>query len=193
MTIPGVDGAVQDNDAAVQQIDAPQIDVQQNDATQIDYRQQPADDQQHDVPQLDVDQHHNVPQINDDHVHIPGVDYDTPQRDAPTPVTVERVTQADTIDSTHPHQVPALRRSARTRNQPRAYIPSTSGSKYSYAVTQLHSDGVLSPDALMYVQEDFYQAEPDIVAAVTTQLSLRNGLKEWGDKAYEAVESEMNS
>ena len=77
------------------------------------------------------------------------------------------------------------------RTQTKAYAPSMSGSKYSYAVTQLESQGVLNPDAHMFVQEDFYQAEPDVVAAIMTQLSLKSGLKEWGDKAYTAVESEM--
>jgi hypothetical protein len=58
-------------------------------------------------------------------------------------------------------------------------------------VTQLESEGLLNPDAHMFVQEDFYQAEPDVVTAVMTQLSLKSGLKEWGNKAYAAVESEM--
>jgi hypothetical protein len=66
-----------------------------------------------------------------------------------------------------------------------------SGSKYSYAVTQLESQGVLNPDAHMFVQEDFNQAEPDTVAAIMTQLSLKAGLKEWGDKAVTADQSEM--
>jgi hypothetical protein len=66
-----------------------------------------------------------------------------------------------------------------------------SGSKYSYAVTQLESHGVINPDAHMFVQEDFYQAEPDVVAAIMTQLSLKAGLKQWGAKAFTAAESEM--
>jgi len=41
------------------------------------------------------------------------------------------------------------------------------------------------------VQEDFYQAEPDVVAAVMTQLSLKAGLREWGDRGYNAAYSEM--
>ena len=65
------------------------------------------------------------------------------------------------------------------------------GSRYSYAVTQLETKGVLNPDAHMFAQEDFYQADPDVVASIMTQLSLKSGLREWGDKAYEAVESEM--
>jgi hypothetical protein len=43
----------------------------------------------------------------------------------------------------------------------------------------------------MFVQEDFYQAEPDVVAAIMTQLSLKAGLKEWRDKAFMAAQSEM--
>jgi hypothetical protein len=66
-----------------------------------------------------------------------------------------------------------------------------SGSKYSYAVTQLESQGVLNPDAHMFVQEDFYQADLDVVAAIMTQLSLTAGLKEWGDEAFTAALSEM--
>ena len=88
--------------------------------------------------------------------------------------------------------VPELRRSARVRTKTKpAYTPSMTGSKYSYAVTQLESQGVLNPDAHMFVQEDFYQAEPDVVAAIMTQLSLKVGLKEWGDKAHNAAASEM--
>jgi hypothetical protein len=54
------------------------------------------------------------------------------------------------------------------------------GSKYSYAVTQLESQGVLNPDAHMFVQDNFYQAEPDVVTAIMKQLSRKAGLKEWG-------------
>jgi hypothetical protein len=43
----------------------------------------------------------------------------------------------------------------------------------------------------MFVQEDFYQAEPSVVAAIMTQLSLKAGLKQWGDKAFMADHSEM--
>jgi hypothetical protein len=78
-----------------------------------------------------------------------------------------------------PAQEPELRRSTRFRSQMnQGYTPSLSGSKYSYAVTQLESQGVLNPDLHMFVQEDFYQAEPDVVAAIMTQLSLKAGLKE---------------
>jgi hypothetical protein len=43
----------------------------------------------------------------------------------------------------------------------------------------------------MFVQEDFYQSDPDVMAHIMTQLSLKSGLKQWGDKAYATVTSEM--
>jgi hypothetical protein len=64
-------------------------------------------------------------------------------------------------------------------------------STYAYAVTQLESHGALYPDAHMFFNHAMYQEEPDVVAAIMTQLSLKRGLKEWGDKAKEAVRSEM--
>jgi hypothetical protein len=50
---------------------------------------------------------------------------------------------------------------------------------------------VLYPDAHMFVQDDFYQAEHDVVAAIMTQLSLKAGLKEWGMTGFKAAHSEM--
>jgi hypothetical protein len=44
----------------------------------------------------------------------------------------------------------------------------------------------------MFVQEDFYQAKPDVVAAIMTQLSLKAGLKEWGEEAFTADQYKMN-
>jgi hypothetical protein len=43
----------------------------------------------------------------------------------------------------------------------------------------------------MMTMSHFYQAEPDVVAAIMTQLSLKPNLKEWGDKAFTAAHSEM--
>ncbi len=51
------------------------------------------------------------------------------------------------------------------------------GSKYSYAIMQLETHGALHPDSYMFVQEDFYQSDPDVVAHIMTQLSLKSGLK----------------
>ena len=84
-----------------------------------------------------------------------------------------------------------LRRSSRRRQAPASYVPSMSGNKYSYTVTQLAEKETLHPDAHMFVQEDFYQAEPDVVATVMTQLSLKAGLREWGDRAHDAAYMEM--
>jgi hypothetical protein len=44
----------------------------------------------------------------------------------------------------------------------------------------------------MFVQEDFYQSDTNVVAHIMTQLSLKSGLKQWGDKAYAVVTSEMH-
>jgi hypothetical protein len=65
------------------------------------------------------------------------------------------------------------------------------GSKYSYALTQFEIQGFLNPDAHMFVKENFYQAEPDVVAAIMTQLSLKAGLKEWGDESFTAAQTDM--
>jgi hypothetical protein len=43
----------------------------------------------------------------------------------------------------------------------------------------------------MFVQEDFFQDDPDVVSAIMTQLSLKAGLKEGGDEAFMAAQSEM--
>jgi hypothetical protein len=91
-----------------------------------------------------------------------------------------------------PAHAKGLHISNRVRIQTKqAYTPIMTGSKYSYAVTQLETQGVLNPDAHMFVQDDFYQAEPKIVAAIMTQLSLKAGLKEWGDQAFTATRFEM--
>jgi hypothetical protein len=59
----------------------------------------------------------------------------------------------------------------------------------SDAVAPLESQGVLNPDVHVFVQEYFYQAEPDVVAAIMTQLSLKAGLKEWDDQAFTVAQS----
>ena len=41
----------------------------------------------------------------------------------------------------------------------------------------------------MFLQEEFYQSEPDVAASVMTQLSLKSGLRAWEEKAYTAVQS----
>jgi hypothetical protein len=50
---------------------------------------------------------------------------------------------------------------------------------------------VLHPDAHMLTQHDFYQSDPDVIAMVMTQLSLKAGLKAWGEKAHTNAQNEM--
>ena len=50
---------------------------------------------------------------------------------------------------------------------------------------------IIHPDAHMFTLTDFYQSEPDIVAMIMTQLSIKVGLKRWGDTAHKAAYSEM--
>jgi hypothetical protein len=91
-----------------------------------------------------------------------------------------------------PAQAPELLISTRVRSQTnQGYKPSLTGSNYAYAVTQLEIQGVLNPDSHMFVQEDFYQAEPDVVEAIMTQLSLKASLEEWGEEAFMAAQYEM--
>jgi hypothetical protein len=147
--------------------------------------------------------------INDD-IKIPGVDdeegleFPTPQEIEidddpdimPDPIPIE----ADTVQEAtaqqalviEPVQLPELRQSTRAKTQTKSgHVPSMTGSRYGYAVTQLESQGVLHPDVHVFAQQDFYQSEPDVVAMAMTQLSLKAGLKAWGDKARDAVHSEM--
>ena len=66
------------------------------------------------------------------------------------------------------------------------------GSKYaSHTVTQLKSQGVLNPDPHMFMQDDFYEAEPDVVAMVMTQLPLKARMKAGGDISYAAAHNKM--
>jgi hypothetical protein len=84
-----------------------------------------------------------------------------------------------------PVQLPELRRSSRVKTKTKpGYIPRMTGSKkYVYLVAQLEKQHVLNPDA--------YQEEPDVVAMVMTQLSLKAGLKAWGAKAHTAAHNEI--
>lgn len=90
-----------------------------------------------------------------------------------------------------PNELPGVRRSTRATIKTQNYIPAMSGKKYAYAAAQLDKIPVIYPDTYMFHQKELYQAEPDVVAAIMTQLSLKMGMKEWGDRAKEAVHSEM--
>jgi len=162
------------------------------------------------IPDDDADDDDGAPlpgvdPMIDDPLEIPGVDdvpaaadppnveiddLDFPEPD-PAPIEPAANPEVPVAHVPAPAPTEGLRRSTRVRTQTKPdYIPSMSGSKYAYAVTQLE-DSVLNPDFHMFVQDDFYQAEPDVVATVMTQLSLKVGLKEWGAEAHSAATSEM--
>jgi hypothetical protein len=130
-----------------------------------------------------------------DEVPAPQVEIYDPDdipHDDPAPIEVLPAQAVPVLALVAPPAETGLRRSTRVRTQEsQDYTPSMMGPKYSYAVTQLESQGVLYPYAHMFVQDDFYQAEPDAVAAIMTQLSLQAGLKEWGKKVFKAAHSEM--
>ena len=90
------------------------------------------------------------------------------------------------------HQVETkLRRSIKVRTQTEKYTPSMLGPKYSYAATRLEIQWLINPDAHMFLQEEFYQAETDVVESVMTQISLKSCLRAWRDKAYTAFQYKM--
>jgi hypothetical protein len=132
-----------------------------------------------------------------DAVPAPQVEIDDPNilHNEPAPIEVAPTQEEQAPETPSPvalpAQTPELRRSTRVRSQTnQGYTPSMSGSKYSYAVTHIESK-VLNPDAHIFVQDYFYQAKPDVVVAIMTQLSLNAGLKEWGDEAFKVAQSEM--
>ena len=107
------------------------------------------------------------------------------QPEAP-PVTPEPVPPPQAMEAS----VPSLRCSTRVQTEPSSCIPTMSGIKHDCVATQIAHD-VLHPDAHMFAQDDFCQAEPDAVTTIMTQLSLRAGLKMWGDQGHKAAHAEM--
>jgi hypothetical protein len=118
----------------------------------------------------------------------------------PTNVPVEDPVPA-TVDNLpapapeNPVEIPGVGRPTRNRKPVDSYIPSMTGQRYAYAVTQLdklEDQTVLHPNAHMFFQDERLQpAEPDVVAAIMTQLSLKAGLKNWGERGYKAAHAEM--
>jgi hypothetical protein len=90
-----------------------------------------------------------------------------------------------------PMETTGLQRLIRVRLQPKNYELTMTRSKYSYPVMQLETHGVLLLDSHMFIHEDFYQSDPDVVAHIMTQLLLKSDLKQCGNKVYAAVTSEM--
>ena len=88
--------------------------------------------------------------------------------------------------------VPTLRRSEHifTKTKP-GWEPSLKGNEHHHTMMQLEEQGVLYPDAHMFAQTDFYQSEPNVLAMILTQLSLKAKLKRWGETAHKTAHSEM--
>ncbi len=146
---------------------------------------------------------------NNDDVELPGVNTGADDDDQQPPTDFEHEIEVDEPNIVEPEQalpiehvpvanepVPAVveqptatRRSTRVRKAPQQYVPTMTGNKYQYAAAQL-AQGVLYPDAHMFVQEDFYQHDIDVIETVMTQLSLKAALKEWGNDANKAAYSE---
>jgi hypothetical protein len=70
--------------------------------------------------------------------------------------------------------IAGVRRSSRTKLQTASYVPSMKGQKYNEALFN-----------------QMQMESPKIVATVMTQLSMKAGLKAWGDPAKSAVKEEM--
>jgi hypothetical protein len=131
------------------------------------------------ITRVDVEGTETQDAVPAPHVEIDNLDI---HHAHPAPIEVAPTQEEPRTETPAPVALPAhapeLRRPTRVRSQTnQGYTPSLSGSKYSYAVTQLESQGVLNTDSQMFVQDDFYQAEPDVVASIMTNLSLKAGLK----------------
>jgi hypothetical protein len=171
--IPGVDDQVEDDDHLPGVVPVISDDIE---ITGVDMERTETQDAVP-APQVEIDDlaihHANPAQIE------VAPTQEEPRTETPAPVTL-------------PAQTPDLRRATTVRSQTnQGYTPSLSGSKYSYAVTQLESHGVLNTYSHIFVQEDFYQADPDVVAAIMMQLSRKASLNEWGEGAFMSAQSEM--
>ena len=188
--------------AGVPPDDGDDADDDQLPGVDADNEEAPVFDDDVELPGVDMDGNEDPPVVQIDDLDDP---YENPapiiQEQAPPDVVVETVDEAEAMEPAEPAVEPAVvpdvpeaaapRRSTRVRSVPKDYVPSMTGTRYSYAAAQLECQGVLNPDAHMFMQEDFYQAEPDVVATVMTQLSLKAGIKKWGDKAFKAARNEM--
>jgi hypothetical protein len=84
-----------------------------------------------------------------------------------------------------------VRRFSRVKTAPTSYTPGFDGKAYSFHLQLLHPDTHLS-----FLTHEVFATptDPQVLATLATtmtQLSLKTGLKAWGDKASQAVHSEM--
>jgi hypothetical protein len=125
------------------------------------------------IPGVDVAGPEALDEVPAPHVEL--YDPDDIPHDDPAPIEVVPAQSVPVPAPVAPPAETGLRRSTRVQTQEsQGYTPIMTGSKYLYAVTQLESQGVLNPDAHMFVQDDFYRAEPDVMEAIMTQLSLKS-------------------
>jgi hypothetical protein len=69
--------------------------------------------------------------------------------------------------------------------------PRNARESLSLCCSQNSKRNALSPNAHMFVQEDFYQFNIDMIEYVMTQLSMKAALKEWGKDAKIAAHAEV--
>ncbi len=69
------------------------------------------------------------------------------------------------------------RRTTHIRCWEQRHAPGMQGSWYSYAASTQIAQGELYPDSHMFVQDNFYQYDINIIAYVMNQLSLKAALK----------------
>ena len=167
--IPGVD------EGAVDHVELPGVDVAE----------------QQDQQDVEAPQDVEIYDLDNDEADPAPIEDEPPVEVAPEEQLEVPAEPVEPAPAAQPTETQAVRRSTRARTQVKSYTPSMEGTRYDYAVAQLAQQGVLHPDAHMFVQEDFYQAEPDVVAMIMTQLSLKVGLKEWGEAGRAAAHSEM--
>ena len=118
-----------------------------------------------DPPTVEID---DVDEAQDDPAPVAE---DQAQDQAPPEVVAETFDEAEAQEPAEPAVEPAVAtdvpgaeapcRSARDRSTPKSYAPSMTGTRCSCAAAQLECQGVMNPDAHMFMQEDFCQAEPD--------------------------------
>ena len=66
-----------------------------------------------------------------------------------------------------------------------------SGKGYAYATEKMVEQEVLHPDVHVFFNCGEVQNEPDVTAVITTQISLKSGLKKWGKKGRGSVHSDV--
>jgi hypothetical protein len=104
----------------------------------------------------------------------------------PNPAEITGVSSLDPTEDSAENA--GVRRSSRAKTAPTSYTPGFHGKPYSFHLQLLHPDTHLS-----FLTHEVFATptDPQVLATIMTQLSLKVGLKAWGDKASQAVHSEM--